>query len=119
MHCGRPCMNSLPIYGEKPSSARKPADRSGDDGGYDWTCRASSAFGWIVKLLPSTSSVNGGCFRRQIGELNTLLALASTKRAEFRLCGPANSLVISTGHAFVCEYFRKVASYLSFRWTRS
>ena len=58
--------------------------------------------------------MNGGGFRRQIGELNTLLAPAPTERAEFTLCGPANSLVVSNGHAFVCEYFRKVASYLSF-----
>ena len=61
--------------------------------------------------------MNGGGFRRQIGELNTLLAPAPTERAEFTLCGPANSLVVSNGHTFVGEYFRKVASYLSFRRT--
>ena len=109
-------MNLLPIIIRRETIKRSETgyDRSGDDGGYDWTCRASSAFGRIVKLLPSTGSVNGGCFRRQIGELNTLLAPAPTERAEFTLCGPASRLVVPNGHAFVCEYFRKVDSYLSF-----
>src|SRR5215471_3250109 len=115
MHCGKPFMNSLfIILGEKPSSARKPANRSGDDGGYDWTCRASSAFGRIVKLLPSTSSVNGCCLRRQIGELNTLLAPAPTERAEFTLCGPANSLVRLQRTCICLRILSQVTSYLIF-----
>src|SRR5262249_11474668 len=61
-----------------------------------------------------TGSVNGCCFRRQIGELNTLLAPAPTERAEFTLCGPANSLVRLDRTCICLQILSQVTSYLTF-----